>query len=79
MTYRAMWPGKATELNVSDGAYVGRNNVIARLMWTDERGKSVTGGTDVPIKAPFDGYVHLFPAVHRVFAQDEPLFRIDKP
>ena len=79
MTYRAMWPGKVTELNVSDGAYVGKDNVIARLMWTDEHGKSVTAGTAVAIRAPFDGYVRLFPAISRLFVENEPLFRLDKP
>lgn len=26
MTYRAMWPGKVTELSLSDGAYVPKNH-----------------------------------------------------
>jgi hypothetical protein len=51
---------------------------IARLEWTDERGKSLTGGTSVPINAPFNGLVQVFTSENKQFAQNEPLFRIDR-
>jgi hypothetical protein len=77
MTYRAMHRGKVTELNASNGAYVPKGYVIARTMWTDERGKSVTGGTAAPINAPFNGIVQVFIEQNSMFDENQPLFRID--
>jgi hypothetical protein len=77
MTYRALHPGKLTQLNASTGDYVPKGHVIARVMWFDELGKSVTEGTTSGVAAPFDGTVAFFVSLNSHFQKGEPLFRID--
>src|SRR5450755_1175521 len=75
MTYRAMFSGKLVELNASTGAYVSRGSVIAKVVWTDERGRPA--GDSVAITAPADGTVETFVAANSQFLKGEPLFRVD--
>ena len=77
MTYRALWPGKVTELNCSTGSYIGKGNLVAQLMWTDKNGKSVTGGTTAPIHAPFSGVMQVFLDQGDQFDEGDPIFKID--
>jgi len=77
MTYRALHPGKVTQLNASTGDYVPKGHVIARVMWFDEPGKSGTEGTSSGVAAPFDGTVEFFVSLNSHFQKGEPLFRID--
>jgi hypothetical protein len=77
MTYRALHPGKLTQLNASTGDYVPKGHVIARVMWFDDLGKSVTEGTTSGIAAPFDSTVEFFVSLNSHFQKGEPLFRID--
>lgn len=77
MTYRAQFQGRLTEVGASSGAYVTRGQLIARVTWTDERGRPTTGGTDVAITAPASGTVVIFVAPNSQFLKGEPLFRLD--
>ena len=77
MTYRAQFQGRLTELGASSGAYVSRGQLIAKVTWTDERGRPTAGGTDVAITAPGNGTVVIFVAPNSQFLQGEPLFRLD--
>jgi tetratricopeptide (TPR) repeat protein len=77
MTYRALHPGKLTQLNASTGDYVPKGHVIARVMWFDELGKSDTESTTLGIAAPFDATVEFFVSLNSHFQKGEPLFRID--
>ena len=75
MTYRAMFPGKLIELNASTGAYVLKGSLIAKVIWTDERGRPA--GDPVAITAPADGTVEIFITANSQFLKGEPLFRFD--
>ena len=75
-TYTAMHDGTVMELRVQDGDYVTRGNVIAKTMWTDEHGRSLTGGTTVSIKAPIDGRVRIYVMQGGRFHERQPLFQI---
>jgi len=77
MTYRAQFQGKLTALGASSGASVSRGQLIAKVTWTDERGRPTTGGTDVAITAPANGTVVSFVAPNSQFLEGEPLFRLD--
>lgn len=77
MTYRAVFPGRVTELSVSTGAYVTKGQLIARVTWTDERGRPAAGSTNVAITAPADGTVEIFVTPNSQFLQGEALFRVD--
>jgi tetratricopeptide (TPR) repeat protein len=72
-----MFPGKLIELNASTGASVTKGAVIARVMWTDARGRPATGGTAVAITAPADGTVEVFVTPNSQFLQGEAPFRVD--
>ncbi|HKC66298.1 MAG TPA: hypothetical protein VKB86_21830 [Pyrinomonadaceae bacterium] len=76
-TYRALHRGTVTSLNVQDGDYIRGGTVVAKTMWTDERGRSLTGGMSTPIKAPFDCVVRLFVKVGDQFDENEPLFHVE--
>ena len=77
-TYRALHCGTVTDLNVQDGDFVQEGSVIAKTMWTDERGRSLTGGMSAPINAPFDCIVRVFVKVGYQFDKDEPLFHVER-
>lgn len=77
MTYRAQFQGRLTALGASTGTYVTRGQIIARVTWTDERGRPSAGGTDVAITAHANGTVVIFVAPNSQFLQGEPLFRLD--
>jgi biotin carboxyl carrier protein len=76
-TYRAMHSGTVTQLNVADGEYISAGTVVARTMWTDERGRSLTGGSSAPIKAPINGVVRVFVPLGTQFEQNQPLFSME--
>lgn len=76
-TYRAMHSGTVTQLNVADGEHIDAGKVVARTMWTDERGRSLTGGLSVPIKAPVSGVVRVYVQQGAKFEENQPLFRIE--
>ena len=77
MTYRAQFQGTLTALGASSGAYVTRGQMIAKVTWTDERGRPTAGGTDVAITAPANGTVIVFVGPNSQFLKNEPLFRLD--
>ena len=77
--YRALHTGTMTELSVRDGDLVEPGNVVAKTMWTDERGRSLTGGWSVSIKSPISGRVRYFVTKGDLFHKDDPLFQIVRP
>ena len=78
-TYTAMHYGTVMELRVNDGDLVKQGQLIAKTMWTDERGRSLTGGTTVSIKAPIDGRVRIYVMQGGRFRERQPLFDIFRP
>jgi pyruvate/2-oxoglutarate dehydrogenase complex dihydrolipoamide acyltransferase (E2) component len=78
-TYKAMHDGTVMELRVRAGDFVEAGDVIAKTMWTDERGRSLTGGTTVSIKAPVRGTVSLYVMQGGRFQERQPLFHIKEP
>ena len=77
-TYKAMHDGTVMELRVKDGDLVQQGQLIA-TMWTDERGRSLTSGTTVSIKAPIEGKVRIYVMQGGRFRERQPLFDIFRP
>jgi hypothetical protein len=75
-TYRAVYTGIVAELRVSPWAHVENGATIVKTIWTDEKGRPPSGGTSVPVQAPFAGHVEMFIRENQVFEKGQPLFRI---
>jgi biotin carboxyl carrier protein len=77
-TYSALYHGTVTRINVRHGDRVEAGEVIAKIMQTDERGRSRTAGLDAPIHAPAKGIVYVWVEECSEFDEGEPLFRIEE-
>jgi hypothetical protein len=75
--YNALYRGTVTQINCKDGDLIKRGSVIAYLMPTDNKGRSLTGGSSGPVSAPFDGVIRLYIEQGSQFGQSELLFHIE--
>lgn len=58
--YNALYRGTVTRIDCKDGDLIKRGAEITYLMATDNKGRSLTGGSSGPVHAPFDGVIRLY-------------------
>ena len=74
--YTALYDGTVTALRVQPDNVVEQGDPIAEIMWTDERGRSLTGGTTVLIRAPIPGKVRIYVFQGGRFRKGQPVFQV---